>query len=88
MPTVGLGDLGGAETADFFVTGFFGMNLKNLPFAESEEGVVYATIVCIFAAGLVLLLMRRWGLTGSEGAEESRPRGSEPPAPPADTSSY
>ena len=71
-----------------FVTGFFGMNLKNLPFSESEEGVVYATIVCIFAAGIVLLLMRRWGLTDSESAEESRPRGSKPPAPPADTSSY
>ncbi|WP_457798617.1 CorA family divalent cation transporter [Methylocystis sp. S23] len=67
-----------------FVTGFFGMNLKNLPFSESEEGVIYATIVCVVAAGVVLLLMRRWGLTDAESAEESKPRGSAPPAPPAE----
>jgi zinc transporter len=68
-----------------FVTGFFGMNLKNLPFAESEEGVVYATIVCVVAAGAIVLLMRRWGLTGAEGSEESRPRGAAPSSPPADS---
>jgi zinc transporter len=68
-----------------FVTGFFGMNLKNLPFSESEEGTIYATLVCVFAAGLVLLLMRRWGLTASDaGEEESRPRAS-PPSRPADS---
>jgi zinc transporter len=66
-----------------FVTGFFGMNLKNLPFSDSEEGTVYATIVCVLAAGLVLLFMRRWGLTDSEGSEESRPR-AQPPSRPAD----
>ncbi|WP_442755325.1 CorA family divalent cation transporter [Methylocystis sp. JAN1] len=64
-----------------FVTGFFGMNLKNLPFAESDEGVVYATVVCVVAAGAILLLMRRWGLTDSEGSEESRPRDAPPPPP-------
>jgi Mg2+ and Co2+ transporter CorA len=64
-----------------FVTGFFGMNLRNLPFAESEQGVVYATLICAVAAGLVLLLMRRWGLTGADGAEESRPRAQAPPPP-------
>jgi zinc transporter len=68
-----------------FVTGFFGMNLKNLPFSESEEGVVYATIVCVVAAGIVLLLMRRWGLTDADGSEESRPRASQAPRPPADS---
>lgn len=66
-----------------FVTGFFGMNLKNLPFSESEEGVVYATAVCVVAAGAILLLMRRWGLTDA-GAEESRSRDGSPP-PPADS---
>lgn len=66
-----------------FVTGFFGMNLKNLPFAESEEGTIYATIVCFVAAGAVMLLMRRWGLTGRGPEEESRPR-TPPPSRPAD----
>ncbi len=68
-----------------FVTGFFGMNLKNLPFSESEEGVIYATLVCALAAGLVLALMRRWGLTGPDPSEESRPRPSQAPRPPADS---
>jgi len=68
-----------------FVTGFFGMNLKNLPFSESEEGAVYATILCVVAAGVVLLLMRRWGLTNPREAEEDRPRpGSGAPSRPAD----
>lgn len=67
-----------------FVTGFFGMNLKNLPFSESEEGVIYATIVCVVAAGFVLALMRRWGLTDAPDAEESRPAPAAPPSPPAD----
>lgn len=69
-----------------FVTGFFGMNLKNLPFAESEEGTVYATVICFAAAGLVLLLMRRWGLTASDGSEESRPPGRSAASRPADES--
>lgn len=65
-----------------FVTGFFGINLKNLPFSESEEGTIYATVVCLIAAGVVVLLMRRWGLT--DGSEESRPRTAPPPTRPAD----
>ncbi|QGM97015.1 CorA family divalent cation transporter [Methylocystis parvus] len=64
-----------------FVTGFFGMNLKNLPFSESEEGVAYATVVCVVAAGAILLLMRRWGLTAAQEDEESRPRASSPSRP-------
>ncbi|WP_281806124.1 CorA family divalent cation transporter [Methylocystis echinoides] len=67
-----------------FVTGFFGMNLKNLPFSESEEGTVYATLICILAAGIVLVLMRRWGLTSDADSEESRPRGPAPASRPAD----
>jgi Mg2+ and Co2+ transporter CorA len=69
-----------------FVTGFFGMNLKNLPFAESEEGTVYATLICVVAASLVLLLMRRWGFTNDADAEESRPRTPGPASRPADES--
>ncbi|MGJ0508273.1 MAG: CorA family divalent cation transporter [Methylocystis sp.] len=69
-----------------FVTGFFGMNLKNLPFADSEEGTVYAAMICFVAAGLVLLLMRRWGLTSDADSEESRPRPQAPVSRPADES--
>ncbi len=67
-----------------FVTGFFGMNLKNLPFAESEEGTIYATLICMVAAGFVLLLMRRWGFTSDADSEESRPRAPAPASRPAD----
>jgi zinc transporter len=40
-----------------FVTGYFGMNTKGLPFSDSDYGV-YATIFCLLAAGIVYLLIR------------------------------
>ena len=43
-----------------FVTGYFGMNTKGLPFADSDYGTVYATILCLLAAGVVYLLIRRY----------------------------
>ena len=43
-----------------FVTGFFGMNTKNLFFSESENGTLYATALCALAAVLVYLLIRRY----------------------------
>jgi zinc transporter len=43
-----------------FVTGFFGMNTKGLPFGDSDYGTVYATILCVFAAGVAYLLIRRY----------------------------
>jgi zinc transporter len=43
-----------------FVTGFFGMNTKGLPFAESDNGTLYAAAFCVAAAGLVYLLIRRY----------------------------
>lgn len=46
-----------------FVTGFFGMNTKNLPFAETEYGTAYAAAFCIGAAVLALIFMQRLGLT-------------------------
>jgi zinc transporter len=46
-----------------FVTGYFGMNTKQLPFAESDNGSLYATILCVAAAGVALLVLRRLGLT-------------------------
>ena len=49
-----------------FVTGYFGMNTKQLLFSESDSGTIYATLICVFASIGALLLMRRMGLT--EGA--------------------
>jgi zinc transporter len=43
-----------------FVTGYFGMNTKALPFADSDYGTVYATILCLVAASVVYLLIRRY----------------------------
>jgi Mg2+ and Co2+ transporter CorA len=43
-----------------FVTGYFGMNTKNLPFSDSDYGTLYATILCLLAAGVVYLLIRRY----------------------------
>jgi zinc transporter len=43
-----------------FVTGFFGMNTKGLPFADSENGTIYAAVLCCLAAFFVYLLIRRY----------------------------
>jgi Mg2+ and Co2+ transporter CorA len=43
-----------------FVTGFFGMNTKGLPFGDSDNGTFYAAILCALAALLVYLLIRRY----------------------------
>jgi zinc transporter len=43
-----------------FVTGYFGMNTKGLLFGDSDYGTVYATILCLLAAGVVYLLIRRY----------------------------
>ncbi len=43
-----------------FVTGFFGMNTKGLPFGDSDYGTLYAAIFCAVAAVLVYLLIRRY----------------------------
>jgi zinc transporter len=43
-----------------FVTGYFGMNTKGLPFGDSDYGTVYATVLCLLAAGVVFLLIRRY----------------------------
>ena len=45
------------------VTGYFGMNTKNLLFSENESGTLYATIICIIASAGAMLLMRRLGIT-------------------------
>jgi zinc transporter len=46
-----------------FVTGYFGMNTKQLPFSESDNGSLYATILCVAAAVAALLVLRLLGLT-------------------------
>ena len=43
-----------------FVTGFFGMNTKGLPFGDLDYGTVYATILYLLAAGVAYLLIRRY----------------------------
>ena len=50
------------------VTGYFGMNTKNLPFADSEYGTLFASFIAIVAALSVYLLMRRNRMIGSGGA--------------------
>lgn len=67
-----------------FVTGFFGMNLKNLPFSEDDTGIVYVSIMCIIASVAVLLMIRRMGLTNPR-EEESLPSRSATASRPADT---
>jgi zinc transporter len=42
------------------VTGFFGMNTKNLPFAETDGGTVFATIFILISIGLAWWLLRRF----------------------------
>lgn len=46
-----------------FVTGFFGMNTRNLPFADAEWGTAFAFGLCIAAALAMFFFMRRMGLT-------------------------
>jgi Mg2+ and Co2+ transporter CorA len=67
-----------------FVTGYFGMNTKNLLFAEDENGTFYATILCVLASATALFLMRRWGLAGAPESEDQKP--ATRPDRPADRS--
>ncbi len=46
------------------VTGFFGMNTKNLPFSESDYGSLYASILCVLAGLFVYFLIRRYKMLG------------------------
>ncbi len=69
-----------------FVTGYFGMNTKNLLFAEDENGTLYATILCLLASATALFLMRRWGLAGAPESEDKKPAARERRDRPADRS--
>ena len=46
-----------------FVTGLFGMNTKQLFFSEDDNGTLYATLLCLLASGLALLILKKFGLT-------------------------
>ncbi len=69
-----------------FVTGYFGMNTKNLLFAEDDNGTLYATILCLLASATALFLMRRWGLAGAPEGEDKKPATRERRDRPADRS--
>jgi Mg2+ and Co2+ transporter CorA len=53
------------------VTGYFGMNTKNLPFAESDNGTIYASLICLAAALGALAIIWRMGLAGSKAETRS-----------------
>jgi Mg2+ and Co2+ transporter CorA len=55
------------------VTGYFGMNTKQLPFAESEVGTIYATIICVAASLGVLTILWRLGLAAPKAEARSKP---------------
>ena len=69
-----------------FVTGYFGMNTRSLLFADTDNGTLYATILCVLASATALFLMRRWGLAGAPEGDEPRPPPTERHDRPADRS--
>jgi zinc transporter len=64
-----------------FVTGYFGMNTKNLLFSENDNASLYATLMCLAASAIVLFFMRRSGLTQRPGSEAERQRSSTETTP-------
>lgn len=55
------------------VTGYFGMNTKNLLFAESESGTIYATLICLVASLGALTILWRFGLASAKAEAGPRP---------------
>lgn len=56
-----------------FVTGFFGMNTKNLFFSESDNGTLWAAFLCICASAFALVVLRSLGFARpSQDAKSSR----------------
>ena len=47
-----------------FITGLFGINVKGLPWVESDLGAFFVTLTCLAAALLTLILLRRRGVIG------------------------
>lgn len=69
-----------------FVTGYFGMNTKNLAFTEEDNGSLYATILCVLASVAMLFLMRRMGLAGAPESDDHKEPAPERRDRPADRS--
>jgi zinc transporter len=44
------------------VTGFFGMNTANLPFAQEAHGTLFAFLMIVMSVGLAWLLVKRTGI--------------------------
>lgn len=44
-----------------FVTGFFGMNTRNLFFSENDNGTLWAALLCVLASALALVVLRSLG---------------------------
>lgn len=47
-----------------FITGLFGINVKGLPWMDSDFGAVFVALACGAAAALTLVLLRRRGVIG------------------------
>jgi zinc transporter len=47
-----------------FITGLFGINVKGLPWVETDLGAGFVTLACIGAATMTLILLRRRGVIG------------------------
>lgn len=47
-----------------FITGLFGINVKGLPWVESDLGAVFVAFSCLAAALFTLILLRRRGVIG------------------------
>jgi zinc transporter len=56
-----------------FVTGFFGMNTRALPFADLAQGSAYAGALCLAASMVTLFFMRRMGLTRPHAGTKQKP---------------
>jgi len=57
-----------------FVTGYFGMNTKQLLFSENDNGSLYATLLCVLSSIAVFLFMRSKGLTRPSDADDDEGR--------------
>jgi Mg2+ and Co2+ transporter CorA len=47
-----------------FITGLFGINVKGLPWVESELGAAFVTLACLAAALLTMVMLKRKGVIG------------------------
>lgn len=45
-----------------FVTGYFGMNTRQLLFFENDNGTLFATLLCAAASAIALVTLRRFGI--------------------------